>query len=246
MGYNNIFELLDIAKASPAGLNKKFQEQIVSLYQTHYKAKISENLPLHPNEDDIVTFITKLSEMHSKNIPAFSYYPPNQHILHDFPGLECTLSSAILKLTFIDFGFSNIRTLLLEGHQVTAKIEEKSITIFDPSTKITQNGEVHGFIHEFYDSSIIWENNNIVTLASDEQIPNTGMFELHNNKYTRKFYVLPDSIHVHIVTILRNLKEYFSAMGDKRLADESTSLIKQFGEDNPHLQLENIDSTLTY
>lgn len=238
MRYNNIFELLDLAKSSPAELNEKFQEQIVSLYQMHYKVKIASNLPLPPNEDSILTIITKLSERHSKNVPTFAYYLPNQHILHNFPGLECTLSSAILKLTLFDFGYSNIRTLLLKGHQITAKIEKSSITIFDPSTKITQNSEVKGFVHEFHGDSIIWEDNNKVTLTSDEQIPNTGMFELHNNKYARKFYVLPNNIHVHIVTVLRNLEEYFSAVGDNKLFDESASLIKQFGADNPHKQLE--------
>jgi len=188
---------------------------------------------LYSEIKDNIRFNTELSILDS--IADFSAHTQHSSItssiLKQYPkyyrytselAMECTLSSAILKLALEEKGQSETHTVLLSGHQVAISEDVVGgITLYDPATRWTGNDQItHGFMHKFDPIQIINRNNlNDLQgknrgfkfrIETQSRPPNTGMFSAFDEQkevYYHDFFASEQDTLIELSVVLHNLDE---------------------------------------
>jgi hypothetical protein len=194
-------------------IQKRFQEEIINYYEESQFRKEIQNLT---SEEKI---LDHLAQFASGDKQGPTGYLPKLHKEKSNAMLECTLTSAFLKLALEERGIKNIRTCLLRGHQVTVKLLDDGIQFFDAANTHTIDGVRHGFSQMFQKNEIV--NKKDVTDRIDEphaftfEIQTTktpeelysGMLDKRESGYTKKFYAHDPQILVSLSVILDNLND---------------------------------------
>ncbi len=200
-------------------IQKLFQKELRTFYlESGIPKNIEEIIAKNSNipiDIRILDFVAKKAQTTAR-IPQIAKQIPKFSRKYKNSGFECTLATAMLRLAFKQAKIKYTRSVLLEGHFITAKfLKDNSIALYDPSTTHTINGTKHGFYHlfkpeEVVEKNIIEKKDNQKGIAfvikTKDPVENTGMFA--NKSLTKSFYAYEPSILIDIAVVLENLSEY--------------------------------------
>ena len=198
---------------------------IVSQIQTHIQEKYQEhyfNLNLHINknlsDEEVISLIAERSENRDKSAPQVARQLPMFNKLNPQAGFECTLATAMLRLALSDAGFQT-RSLLLRRHFVAMReLENGLVKIYDAATRITINGQTHGFTETFSSNEVLHKKEvlfdgtrkgYVFSIKTKREIKNTEMFSKKEGQFhTKQFFAYEPEILVDLAVVLENLSQF--------------------------------------
>jgi len=212
-------EMLGLSGLNP---NKDLLHQVQYGFQNSIKkyfgdSKLEQDTR-NLTDEQILHLVAVRSEMKNKNTPQIARQIPKYSLKYPMAGFECTLSTALVRLSLAKMGFNNTRSLLLRRHFIAMReLEDGSIKLYDAATRITVNGQIQGFCESFfprevYDKHDVWFQNEkrgyVFTIKTTRKIKNTNMFQKNNNGfYLKQFFAYEPNILIDLSVVLENLSE---------------------------------------
>ena len=142
--------------------------------------------------------------------------------LYPTAGYNCTMGSALLQMALRDVGFDDARTVLRQGHYVTARLlPDGSVKILDATSMHTEDaGTEHerlaGYVRTFPPSQVrdrreVEEPGGrrgiAFTLVTDEEDEIGGLSREHEGRFEQRFYANDASVKIDFAIALENLSE---------------------------------------
>jgi hypothetical protein len=230
-------EFLDIKSSDPKELHDSLQSQIQEIYQD-----IKSNIDLTSDQTINDSIVRIASD--SPDTPAIGAWLPIEYQRYEGTKMECTLGSAMVKLALEEAGSPDARTALLKEHQVAIRNnEDGSITIFDPTTTHTTEGQRHGFMADFSADQVVDKQNvydkqgNLrgqkFRVETKEKPEHTGMFDSFDEErqvYYRDFFTSEPDTLVELSVVLENLdNDQYKARYDSLKGYDARELMHETG-----------------
>lgn len=220
-------EFLDVESSDSKELHIALQNQIREIYES-----VKKDIDF----TDAQTINDSIAEIasDSPNTPSIAAWLPKEYNKYEGTNMECTLGSAMVKLALEESGFGDIRTAILKGHQVAVRNNENGgITILDPTTTHTAEGERHGFSADFKEDQIVnkrdvYDNQGNLRgqrfrIETREKPSYTGMFANFDEEravYYQDFFASEPNTLVELSVILENLGDLSNEFNAKQITED--------------------------